>query len=348
MKHHVHFNSFILFLCLFFNVLIYGEGFIAGTLVRTNKGLVPIEQLKSEDKVVGYCFKKNKYKETDISLGCKWNVKKYLEITIDGDVINVTRNHKFYLQIKDKWVKAKKLKLGDNLLSASGLPAIIQDIRRINKPAEAYSLRLKKYHNFSVGNRGILAHNFFFIPFIVAFEGLSFTIALPAMIEVFISGIISGTIFYLGNKLIKPTKKHVDRYRELYKLYRQSNNSSSNTQSNQNFKRSINNNNQFSPNNKKPPKDDKDSSNKNSDNGNRKIGNGHVTNKEKIQIAEELGYKRTKDAPFNTHGELAFKKRNTYISFDKDGHNGGFWKMLNTSGDRLGTFDKTLKIKIGG
>lgn len=269
------YKPIIFLLCFFFNDLIYSEGFIGGTLIKTNKGFVPIEQLKSDDKILSYCFKDNTYKETRISLGCKWSVKKYLQIVVNGEAINVTYDHKFYLPAKMKWVKAKKLKVGDNLLSGSGLSTIIQEIKRIKKPCEAYSLRLKKHHNFFAGNQGILAHNFFFIPLIVAFEELSFSIALPAMMEVFISGIISGTIFYIGNKLIKPTKRHVDRYRSLYKLYRENSNNNSNvSQSNQNFKSSINNN-QFSPNNKKPSKD-----NENKEKNERKIGTDHITTKE--------------------------------------------------------------------
>lgn len=71
-----------------------------------------------------------------------------------------------------------------------------------------------------------------------------------------------------------------------------------------------------------------------------------LTNKEIRKIAQELGYSETKDYKFNSHGELVFKKGNKYISYDRDSHKGGFWKMYRKN-VREGTYDIKLKVKLG-
>ena len=77
------------------------------------------------------------------------------------------------------------------------------------------------------------------------------------------------------------------------------------------------------------------------------IGNEHKTNKIAKEIANQLGYQKVKNPPFDSHCRATFKKGNTYITPDADCHNGGFWKMFDRHGTRLGTFDKLLKNRIG-
>ncbi|HGO5815439.1 TPA: toxin C-terminal domain-containing protein [Mannheimia haemolytica] len=67
-------------------------------------------------------------------------------------------------------------------------------------------------------------------------------------------------------------------------------------------------------------------------------------------VAKELGYIKTN---YRTKsGAAVFKKGNSYITRDVDGHNGGAWKeasspeKLNKKETRNGTFDINLN-KIG-
>jgi len=74
------------------------------------------------------------------------------------------------------------------------------------------------------------------------------------------------------------------------------------------------------------------------------------TNKEVAKIATDLGFKKTN---YYSRGKAVFKKGNKYITFDRDCHNGGFWKMaesvkeLSKRATRLGTYDMYLN-RIGG
>ncbi|WP_195948132.1 toxin C-terminal domain-containing protein [Paraclostridium bifermentans] len=74
----------------------------------------------------------------------------------------------------------------------------------------------------------------------------------------------------------------------------------------------------------------------------------HITNKELTIIAKNLGYIKVNE---QCHGQAIFynKKSKSYISYDIDSHNGGFWKKatsiknLASRSTREGTYDIELK-----
>lgn len=77
----------------------------------------------------------------------------------------------------------------------------------------------------------------------------------------------------------------------------------------------------------------------------------YLTNKEARALVKDKlpGYEEKSNPPFETHGSTAFynSKTKTWISPDRDCHNGGVWKLFNKSGNqRLGTYDTLLKIRI--
>lgn len=62
------------------------------------------------------------------------------------------------------------------------------------------------------------------------------------------------------------------------------------------------------------------------------------------RAAEILGLKKLKD---RMHGQATYQDGANKISFDADGHNGGFWKVFNKKDERIGTFNITLEKQIG-
>lgn len=74
-----------------------------------------------------------------------------------------------------------------------------------------------------------------------------------------------------------------------------------------------------------------------------------MTSKQATEAAKDLGFQKTN---FTSHGQPVFKKGNTYITPDVDGHNGGVWKAagsvkdLGSKSTRWGTYDINLN-KIG-
>jgi hypothetical protein len=74
-------------------------------------------------------------------------------------------------------------------------------------------------------------------------------------------------------------------------------------------------------------------------------GNVPLTNNQQAQMAAELGYTKTSSY---SHGQLVFTNGKTYISYDKDSHSGGTWKMatsidrLSSKSTRMGSYDSNL------
>ena len=63
--------------------------------------------------------------------------------------------------------------------------------------------------------------------------------------------------------------------------------------------------------------------------------------------AKQLGFKETKNPPFNSKGQPAFRSGERWISADQNGYNGGVWKLFDKLGNRLGTYNKELTIRLG-
>lgn len=72
-----------------------------------------------------------------------------------------------------------------------------------------------------------------------------------------------------------------------------------------------------------------------------------MTNREAREAASDLGFKEVKGSPVKSHGQLVFQRGNSYISPDVDAHSGGTWKMFDRLGNRVGTFNEDLSLRIG-
>ncbi len=76
----------------------------------------------------------------------------------------------------------------------------------------------------------------------------------------------------------------------------------------------------------------------------RRAGTAFKNTKEATVAANKLGFTKTKNFKFNSHGQAVFKRGNRFITPDIDGHNGGVWKVFDRRGNRIGTADKNLNI----
>lgn len=76
----------------------------------------------------------------------------------------------------------------------------------------------------------------------------------------------------------------------------------------------------------------------------------YMTTPELTKIANKLGYTKVNGAKSN--GQAVYTNGKTYITYDVDAHNGGFWKMaktidgLRSKSTRMGTYDRNLN-RIG-
>ncbi len=134
--------------------------FVAGTLVKTEDGNIPIEDIEPGDKV----YAKNT--ETGEE-GYKEVVRLFVsqkdtlvQIIIDDEQIDTTSEHPFWVDGKG-FVEAQKLSAGDQVLTADGeLKSIVSvEIEKLTTPVTVYNFEVKDWHTYYVSEEEILVHN---------------------------------------------------------------------------------------------------------------------------------------------------------------------------------------------
>ncbi len=157
--------------------------FVAGTKVWAEKGLVNIEDLKDGDKVYSYNEKTRKVelneiyntynRKTDKLITLRYaknnkikpnyntnNIEEHYNSSSseEDNIIKCTLTHRFYVVGKG-WTPAKKIEVGDEILSIDGSEIIITDIQTNTvKPTAVYNFSVVGNHNYYVG-MGLLVHN---------------------------------------------------------------------------------------------------------------------------------------------------------------------------------------------
>lgn len=134
--------------------------FVAGTLVRTENGNVPIEAIHPGDYV--WAWDEN---SGDISL--KQVVETYINETselihvfVSGEEIITTPSHPFYSPVKG-WTDAVHLRAGDILVTVNGELVVVEKIQHeiLESPITVYNFQVEGYHTYYVSNVDILVHN---------------------------------------------------------------------------------------------------------------------------------------------------------------------------------------------
>ena len=135
--------------------------FTGDTEVYTSDGPVCIEDVQVGDSVWAY---NSETGETELKEVLNVWVKETDEIlhvsTSDGETIDTTTNHPFYVEEKG-WVAAGDLEFGDTLVTADGDEVEVTEIEleRLDEPILVYNLEVEEYHTYFVGNSRVLVHN---------------------------------------------------------------------------------------------------------------------------------------------------------------------------------------------
>ena len=81
--------------------------------------------------------------------------------TSDGETIDTTTNHPFYVDGKG-WVAAGDLEVGDTLVTADGNEVEVTDLEldKFTEPIFVYNLEVEDFHTYFVGEYGVLVHNY--------------------------------------------------------------------------------------------------------------------------------------------------------------------------------------------
>ena len=137
--------------------------FVAGTKVEMSDGsLKNIEDVSVGDQVVSYNEEEEKNEISEVAQTMTHDVDEDIyTFTIEGDELDVTGNHKFYIMRKDKksWIRADEIVVGDLVMFHD------RSLHRISKIASqklstgVFNIEVTKNHNYYVGRKHILAHN---------------------------------------------------------------------------------------------------------------------------------------------------------------------------------------------
>ncbi|WP_175609917.1 polymorphic toxin-type HINT domain-containing protein [Zobellia uliginosa] len=135
--------------------------FLAGTLVKTPNGNIEIEKIKTGDKVLSFNLKEGKLEEKSVVRTYNNWTDCYFEIKTESkSSINATSKHLFWVKDLKKWIPTKELAVGMSVQNSSGS---IEKINTITKSQEVdlptYNLEIEDYHNYFVGQFGVLVHN---------------------------------------------------------------------------------------------------------------------------------------------------------------------------------------------
>jgi hypothetical protein len=81
----------------------------------------------------------------------------YVLHTATGEALRTTSDHPFY--VRGQWVRVKRLRVGDSLVSQSGQRHVLRRIDRQPEHVTVYNFTVDELHTYFVGQQAILVHN---------------------------------------------------------------------------------------------------------------------------------------------------------------------------------------------
>jgi hypothetical protein len=136
------------------------NSFTADTLVHTENGLKPIEELKVGDKVLSYDERTETTSYQPVMAIIQGEQRyQLIKITLNsGESIEATAEHPFYIKGKG-WNPANSLKVGETLQLHNGTTVVVKVIDTSIRVEKVYNLTVANTHNYFVGVDGVLVHN---------------------------------------------------------------------------------------------------------------------------------------------------------------------------------------------
>ncbi|GAC42099.1 hypothetical protein PPOP_1456 [Paenibacillus popilliae ATCC 14706] len=132
--------------------------FANGTLVQTETGFKPIEQIRVGDLVQAQDETTGKTGYHRVVQLFQGQADKTYHITANGIPITTTGEHPFWVHGRG-WVEARHLKAGDLLQNADGKPYPIDRIEMMSNSTSVYNFEVEGVHNYFVTESEIWTHN---------------------------------------------------------------------------------------------------------------------------------------------------------------------------------------------
>ena len=151
--------------------------FIGGTLVATDEGLKPIEEIEVGDKVLAYDEETGEQAYKKVVKLFRNETYEWYHIFVNDEEIVCTGGHPFYVlnagedrniicfddreETNGKWITAKELKKDDKLLLSDGKYGIIISVKieELESPETTYNFEVADFHTYYVSEANVLVHN---------------------------------------------------------------------------------------------------------------------------------------------------------------------------------------------
>jgi len=143
------------------NIIQHSVCFKEGTLVETEDGLKPIEEIEVGDKVLAYDEETGEQAYKEVVRLFRNETNEWYHIYANGEEIICTGGHPFYVANLDKFIPARELKVGEKLLLSSGVCVTIETIQieQLSEPETTYNFEVADFHTYYVTDSKVLVHN---------------------------------------------------------------------------------------------------------------------------------------------------------------------------------------------
>ena len=148
------------FLYMFFESLQMGICFIAGTLVETENGGIPIEEITAGMMVYAHNPDTGETELKEVVRVFRNEASELVHVYVNGEEIVCTNEHPFYSPVKG-WTAACQLRAGDVLVTVNGEYVIVEQVQHelLESPVTVYNFEVEDFHTYFVSDSAILVHN---------------------------------------------------------------------------------------------------------------------------------------------------------------------------------------------
>ena len=134
--------------------------FVAGTLVATEDGQKPIEEIQAGDKVLSENPETGEVAYKTVEETYVNETTELVHVFVNGEEIVTTPSHPFYVP-KFGWTLAINLRAGDILVLSNGEYVVVEAIQHeiLESPIKVYNFEVQDFHTYFVGKNSVLVHN---------------------------------------------------------------------------------------------------------------------------------------------------------------------------------------------
>ncbi len=131
--------------------------FVAGTLIWTDGGLAPIEQVRIGDRLLARDDRLWDDAPQRVAMTFERLAPDYHELRTEFETYRVTDEHRLWVQGKG-WTEVNLITDSDVLVLRNGDARVLANTR-IDEPVEVYNFSVDNTPNYYVGEHGLWAHN---------------------------------------------------------------------------------------------------------------------------------------------------------------------------------------------